>query len=35
MLTLALQESLQVACNPAFATPDEKNVLGSHDMMFW
>jgi hypothetical protein len=29
-LTLALEESLQVASNPAFATPDQENILGSH-----
>lgn len=31
MLTLALEESLQVASNPAFATPDEENIFGGHD----
>jgi hypothetical protein len=30
MLTLALEESLQVASNPAFATPDEENIFGGH-----
>ena len=34
MLTLALQESLQVASNPAFTTPNQENVLGSHNVMF-
>jgi hypothetical protein len=30
MLTLALEESLQVASNPAFATPDKENIFGGH-----
>jgi hypothetical protein len=34
MLTLALEESLQVASNPAFATPDQENILGGHDSYF-
>jgi hypothetical protein len=31
MLTLALQESLQVASNPSLTTPDKENGLGCHD----
>jgi hypothetical protein len=34
MLTLALKESLQVASNPAFATPDQENIFGGHDSLF-
>ena len=34
MLTLALKESLQVACNPAFTTPDQENILRGHGVEF-